>query len=153
MKKCTQCGQTLSDDSKFCYNCGGSDFEQTAESTGAYQQPSYQQPPSPPPQQPYYSQPSYQVPPSYQRGAGEEPVSIGMYILFLIVSSIPLVGLIFAIVVAASSSFKRSYINLARAWLIVAAIGLVIGLIAVLTMGAFFSEFYNSFNGGYYYNY
>ncbi len=37
MKKCTNCGQTQSDDVKFCYNCGGGDFEAASEE-GAYQQ-------------------------------------------------------------------------------------------------------------------
>lgn len=132
MKKCTQCGQTLSDETKFCYKCGGSDFENAAESGGGQQpaQPAYQQPTY---QQPVYQQPAYQQPaqPAYYQKpvtGSSETVSVGMNFLFLFLASIPLVNIIFAIVIAASSQ-KRSYKNLGLAWLIYLAVQIVFGII------------------------
>lgn len=163
MKKCTQCGQILSDETKFCIKCGGASFEPTADtSAGAYQaQASYQQPA----QQPTYQQPAYQQPaaPGYQQPAyqqpsqqqyyppvsGEnEPVSIGMNLLFLILSCIPLVNIIYAIVVAASSK-KKSYRNLAIAWFIALGIGIVLSIILSSVIWSLFLDFfdnYGSFN-------
>src|SRR5690606_21578130 len=137
VKKCTQCGQMLNDETKFCFKCGGSNFEQAEEAGGTYQQ---QQPQQQPPQQSYYAQPSqqsyytqppsYQPQPAYQHAASNEVVSTGMYFLFLFISFIPLVNLIFAIIVAASSGFKRSYRNLAKAWLILFVIFLILSIVS-----------------------
>ncbi len=69
MKRCTQCGQQLTDDTAFCGNCGGSNFESVAVD-GDNQQPYYQQPDQQsgyqqPNQQSYYQQPDQQ--PGYQQ--------------------------------------------------------------------------------------
>ncbi len=148
VKKCTQCSQILSDDTKFCFKCGGGNYEPVIESGGDYQQPTYQQPSQQPqPQQSYYTQqPAYQQPAAYQttttyqQSSGDRPVSIGMYILFFILSAIPLVNLIFAIVVAASSGFQKSYRNLAKAWLILLVIGIVLSIVLSIALQGFFES-------------
>lgn len=66
MKRCVQCGQTLGDESTFCNNCGGGNFEPIADAGGYqqapnqqggyYQQPNQQQYYQQPGQQPYYPQ-------------------------------------------------------------------------------------------------
>ena len=70
MKKCIQCGQTLTDETAFCHQCGGNNFEPIAEA-GSYQQPPqtdyYQQPPQ---QIEYYQQPGQQ---SYYQQPGQQP--------------------------------------------------------------------------------
>ena len=158
MKKCTQCGQTLSDETKFCFKCGGANFEPVTDA-GA-QQPGYQQPAyQPPVQQPIY-QPPVQPPvqsyypqqPAYQQSTASrsETVSIGMNILFLILQYIPLVNLIFAIIAVAVSK-KKSYRNLAIAWIILAAICLVLYVILIFTMPTFFSNFFSAFRSNYKY--
>jgi hypothetical protein len=151
VKKCTQCGQMLSDETKFCFKCGGSNFEPAEEAVGTYQQT--QQPPQQsyyeqPPQQSYYTQPpSYQPQPAYRHPVNDEVVSTGMNFLFLFISYIPLVNLIFAIVVAASSGFKRSYRNLAKAWLILFVILLILSIISYFVIRQYVLDFLNNYFG------
>ncbi len=172
MKKCTQCGQILGDDKKFCFKCGGSNYEPVEEPGGSNFEPAEeagdtnQQPPqpvappqqfyntpqpaAPPPQQPvqapqaYSSQPSYQPSyqqPAYQRPAKNETVSVGMNFLFIFLSFIPVINLIFAIVVAVGSGFKKSYQNLARAWLIMALIGIVLSIVFYFVFQSYINDF------------
>lgn len=117
VKKCDQCGQTVSNDNRFCPNCSGSAFEQDA---GSYQQPVYRQP--------------YQMQPN---DGGKEPATIGDYIAFFLLQLIPIFNIIYTIIVAVGGpSRKLSMTNLARAVLILWAIGLVLGsFLAVI--GAF----------------
>jgi hypothetical protein len=159
VKRCTQCGQSLSDETKFCFKCGGASFEPVADA-GSYQPPQVQQQPpqvqQPPPQQSYYQQPSaqpaYNTPYYQQPNTSNETVSVGMNFLFLFLMTIPIVGLIYAIVIAASSR-KRSYKNLGIAWLILLAVELVIGLVAFFfvrtALVEFFGGIFSTF--GYYY--
>ena len=148
MKRCTQCGQNLSDETKFCFKCGGANFEPSAD-TGGYQQPSPQ--PQTPPQPSYYQQQSqpafnntyYQKPAS----GSSETVSVGMNFLFLFLSAIPLVGLIYAIVVAASSQ-KRSYKNLGIAWLLMLAVQVVLAVIAYFAVRQLIADFISGIMNG-----
>jgi hypothetical protein len=77
LKRCVQCGQTLTDEAGFCHQCGGSNFEPVADS-GGYQQPPqteyYQQPIEQPVQQQYYQQPVQQpVQQQYYQQPGQQP--------------------------------------------------------------------------------
>lgn len=149
MKKCTQCGQMLNDDAKFCFKCGSGSFEAVPEASNAtYQQPQYQPPQyQPPVQQNVYAQQPYQSP---MMATNNEPVSVGMFLLFFILNMIPVVGFVFTIVVAVSSSFKKSYTNMARAYLIMIAIGIVLTIVMAVTMGAFFGDIYKELMRYYY---
>ena len=75
MKRCNQCGQQLSDETAFCSNCGGSNFEPIANAGDyTYQQPGQQ----PYYQQPYYQsgqQPNYQQPYQQPTGGAYQPAS------------------------------------------------------------------------------
>jgi hypothetical protein len=169
VKKCVQCGQTLSDDTKFCFKCGGSSFEQAVEpDAGAqpaasyYQQPTqavqpaqpaqqqtYQQPVQPAYQQPVYQQPAYQ-----QQGSNNEPVSVGMFFLSLFLMNIPLVNLIYFIVLAAGKSFKKSLSNFGKAALIWWIISFVISIIILIASWSTIASIFEYVgNSGYYYGY
>jgi hypothetical protein len=180
MKKCTQCGQELSDDTKFCFKCGGSNFEPIEEAAGTYQQPIQQPPqqvPQQPPQQSYYAQqqpaqpyrqapaqsyqqpasyqqPSYQQPPAYQAQPvynNNEPVTIGNYLLFFLLMCIPIFNIVYFIIVAVGGpKYKKSLSNFARAGLIWGAIILVIYIVLIIVFGA---TLFSTFNGGGYYGY
>lgn len=156
VKKCTQCGQILTDETKFCFKCGGANFEPAAES-GSYQQPAQQPPAQQPSYQQAYQQQTYQQPPVQQPyrqapAGGEETVSVGMNLLFLVLMSIPLVNLIYAIVIAASSN-KRSYKNLGIAGLIWIGISIVLGIIFSALIWGAVVNFIDTFRDGFNYSY
>ncbi len=88
---CQNCGQNLSDDAKFCENCGALTAPQSAAPAAqspsppyqqpvqpAYQQPAATPPPYQQPSQPVYQQPyAYQKPPvqqAYGQGGYQQPV-------------------------------------------------------------------------------
>jgi hypothetical protein len=135
VKKCVQCGQTLNDDNRFCHKCGGSVFEEDAGSC----------------QQPVYQQPVYRPPYQEQAATGNrEPATIGDYIVFFLLQLIPIFNIVYTIIVAVGSpSRKVSMTNLARAVLILWAIGLV--LVIVLAVIGTFSMFSVIGNHKYYY--
>jgi hypothetical protein len=160
VKKCTQCGQTLNDEVKFCFKCGGSNFEPVSDgSQQPYQQPTYQQPPyqqQPSYQQPVYQQPTYQrAQPSYQPQQAmydnNEPATIKDYLLYMLQTLIPIWGFIKMIIVAVGGpKYKRSLTNFVRASLIFFAVLIVLYIIIAVL---FSSLFYNTFNDLFYYNY
>jgi hypothetical protein len=155
VKKCTQCGQILSDDTKFCFKCGGSNYEQAEETGGSYQQPTYQQPVQQPPQQSYYAQqpsyqpqPTYQAQPAYQASGyndNTQPAKISTFLVFFLLMLIPIFNIIWLIIVAVGGpSHNKSLTNLVRASLIWAAIMIVLSIILSLILGAFLSDLFSS---------
>lgn len=105
-------------------------FQQPYQQQGYYQQP-YQQPYAQPVQQNFYQQP-------YDNGY-EEPVSIGEWIITILVLMIPCVNIVMIFVWAFSSSTKKSKSNYFKASLIMVAIMIVLSLIVsiiVATTGA-----------------
>lgn len=79
VKKCTQCTQILSDDTKFCFMCGAPNFEPVIESEGTYQQPSFHQTPA-------YQAPAYQQPVFNNT----QPATIGNFLIFYLLMLIPI---------------------------------------------------------------
>lgn len=63
------------------------------------------------------------------------PVSVGNWIITLIISSIPLVNVVMLLIWAFSKNTHPSKANLAKAFLIVFAIALVFYLAMLFTMG------------------
>ena len=74
------------------------------------------------------------------QGTKYEPVSIGGWIGVFLLSAIPVVNLILLIVWACGGSAKQSLINYARAVLILAAIGVVLGVIIAVAAGSVFGS-------------
>jgi uncharacterized membrane protein YvbJ len=104
MARCTTCGADNPDGSAFCKSCGA---------RIPYQQPSY-----------VYSDPQKQT---------DAVMSTGAYIGSILLMSLPLVGFILMIVWSFGGTYNLNRRNLARAALILTAIGVVVGiLIAVL---------------------
>lgn len=160
MKKCTQCGQTLNDEVKFCFKCGGANFEPAAESgqqayqAPAYPQPAYQQPAYQ--QQPTYQQPTYQrAQPAYQPQQAmydnNEPATIKDFLLYFLQMLVPVWNIIKMIMVAVGGpKYKKSLTNFVRASLIWGAIILVLYIILMVIFG---SLFYNLFSDALYSSY
>ncbi len=108
-KFCTNCGATLSDDKQFCTECGT-----------PMNKPPETEPVSTP-------QPTPILQPEH--GSPYEPITVGGYIGIMLLMCIPLIGIILTIVWACGGCKKINKRNLARASLIMIAIGLVISLL------------------------
>ncbi len=131
-KFCTSCGATLADDKKFCTQCGAVVDQATpAAST-----------PTPPPTPPTVNSPfptaAMDAPPP--KGSKYEPISTGGYIGIMLLMCIPVLGIILCIIWACGGCRKVNKRSLARASLIMMAIGLVLGLIFSLLAGALFNS-------------
>lgn len=100
------------------------------ENNNQYQPQPGQTPPNPAPYYqppiPAYQAPSYQNPVTYEDNT---PLSIGNYLVMMIVSAIPLVGLIMTLIWAFGSSTNKNKQNYARAMLILMLIGIVLSII------------------------
>ena len=149
-KFCTNCGATLPDDKNFCTECGT--LVATVEPTPVVNQepvvePAMETPPvqtAPPPVQ-QTPPPTQTTPPPVQtvyqystapagetippKGSKYDPITTGGYIGIMLLMCIPVVGLILMIVWAFGGAKKINKRNLARASLIMMAIGLVFSLI------------------------
>lgn len=126
-KFCTNCGASVPDDKNFCTECGSA---VAAETPLRQQQAVPHVQTTPPPVQPNYQ---YQAAPSGDaepaKGSKYDPITTGGYIGIMLLMCIPIVGLILMIIWAFGGCKKVNKRNLARASLIMMAIGLVISLI------------------------
>jgi preprotein translocase subunit SecF len=80
-----------------------------------------------------------------------ETVSLGDWILTMILSSIPIVGLIMILVWAFGGGAKPSKKNYARALIIMAIIGIVLGIISSILFAGAFAALANNLSSSYSY--
>ncbi len=151
---CSNCGNNLPDNAKFCDGCGTAMGEQAA---AAYPLPTPTSTPKNPyttPHQPAYTPPAY-TPPAYTTpqaapqpevyqpatfssktsSADATPLSIGSYLGMMLITAIPLIGFIMLLVWSFGGSVNRNKKNWARAMLIMAIVlfGLMVGFGSVFT--------------------
>ena len=156
--QCSKCGQTLSPGEKYCTACGAvvaaAQAPQPPQGSPGGQQYGGNTPPTPPQynagssggqydRNPYtYTPPQ---PPRYNEN--EEPLSIGSYLLMILVSAIPLVNLILLLIWAFGSNVNVNRQNYARAALIMGVIGIVLAIMlgGCTTMFAYDLYRYNMF--------
>lgn len=93
----------------------------------AYEQPQYQQPNIQEQLQYSYQQPNTEL---------EEPITMGEWLITLLIMMIPCVNIIMMFVWAFSSNEKKSKSNYFKAALIVGGIALVLYIILILVVGA-----------------
>lgn len=153
-KYCNVCGTPLTDDLKFCRECGApvdpAPVQPVPPTPSA--QPVYAQP-----AQPVYAQPSPQyteAPPQRTQTAhkaynNDAPQSVGGFVGQLIVMGIPLVGFILTIVWACNTKVNRNKKNLACAMLIMYAIAIGLTILLVLLAGAGLAALFNGISGGF----
>ena len=140
MKTCSKCNAVNNDNNVFCETCGNafpiensvpqaSEFEVAAENSAP--QPQYQPYPNVPPM--------YAMPPQFNEDMLPDeykPVSVGKYIGYSFLFSIPFVGFIILLITAFGSSTNKSLKNYARAMLVMYAIAVVLCIVMVVLMGA-----------------
>lgn len=134
---CPNCGRNLDNGAKFCDGCGESLLEHTMpsrttnikeeypQSSGYNPQGSHNYTP-PQPQQEYYQPTSFTQKPQI---GNSEVLSIGNYIVMMLLAGIPIVGFILLLVWSFSSSANQNKKNWARATLIM---GLVVVAFSIL---------------------
>ena len=149
MSLCPNCGKELANDAAFCTECGATveqqvnnqNYQQNTVSVdqvvteNQYQNTQNQQQyQSVPNQPPYQQQYQYQSNSYYQQPRITEdmlpleykPVSIGAYIGYTLLFSIPIVGFIMLLVVGFGSSYCKSLRNFAKSHLIIMAISVAL---------------------------
>lgn len=110
------------------------------QSQNNYQQPAYQ--PAVDQTQNTYQQaaPMYSQQPVYQAPVNDETVSVGDWMLTMLILCVPCVNIIMMFVWAFSGGTPKSKSNFFKAYLIFAAIGIGIGLlISIIAGGAVFA--------------
>lgn len=142
---CPNCGKNLPDNAKFCDDCGTSMSENinmdSSASNNAASQTAYVQPEQMPRQE-SYQQNNYA--PQYTVAPEHKPLSIGDYIIMMILVAIPIVGFIMLLVWAISSNTNKNKKNYAIATLIMMAIGVVVVILfGTVIAGLFSSMAYN----------
>jgi predicted nucleic acid-binding Zn ribbon protein len=154
---CPKCGATVENGTRFCSECGTDVLAAQAAPTGNAAQPQYARntygtpppPPAPPQPRPQYGYPQYPQPVN----PNDAPLSVGQFILTMIVFAIPLVGFIMMLVWAFSSDVNKNRKNYSRAALILWVIGVVISIVLLIVAGAAIAAIWRSIGGSYNYNY
>jgi len=136
---CPACGTTVESGSAFCPNCG------TAISAAA---------------QPVQPQPSVANPSGATQAYGnttgpfganlDRPLSVGQFMGMLVLSGIPLVGIVLLLVWAFGDGVNTNKKNYARACLILAVIGIILSIVLSVMLATVFSTAYSSFSREFY---
>lgn len=126
---CKNCGKEVKEGTKFCTDCGA---PVQPEPQATYNQPNYQQPPQQQYQQ-QYAQPYQQYNQPYQANNSAPVTSVGKYILWLILSTIPTAGFIIMIVFALDKTDKNRA-NFGKAMLITQVCGIAVGIITLIVL-------------------
>lgn len=126
---CKNCGKEVKEGTKFCTDCGA---PVQPEPQATYNQPNYQQPPQQQYQQ-QYAQPYQQYNQPYQANNSAPVTSVGKYVLWLILSTIPTAGFIIMIVFALDKTDKNRA-NFGKAMLITQICGIAVGIITLIVL-------------------
>lgn len=126
---CKNCGKEVKEGTKFCTDCGA---PIQPEPQATYSRPNYQQPPQQQYQQ-QYAQPYQQYNQPYQANNSAPVTSVGKYILWLILSTIPTAGFIIMIVFALDKTDKNRA-NFGKAMLITQICGVAVGIITLIVL-------------------
>lgn len=134
---CPNCGRNLDNGAKFCDGCGASLLEhttlgRTTSIKEEYPQSSGYIPQGPQNYTPPQAQQEYYQPTSFNQkpqAGNSEVLSIGNYIVMMLLAGIPIVGFILLLVWSFSASANQNKKNWARATLIM---GLVVGVLCIL---------------------
>ncbi len=151
MMYCNSCGIAIDDGTQVCPNCGTPVQNQYSQQQ-MYQEHMNQQGSyggGPGQGQGYYQNPYAQPQVSFEQQAASlpeelQPISMWGYVGYMVLFSIPLVGLICMIVFAVSGR-KLALKNFARAYLVLLAIGIVISIVAGAWMVSVLSNLVGSY--------
>ena len=161
MANCPNCGQFNNEGQKFCTACG-TPLEVQAPAQPVNNAPyeaAAQQPvnnaytaPNQAPQGQTYSQPVYAAPVAPVVDESKKPLSVGGFVGTMLLSCIPLVGLICMIVFACGAVKNVNRQNYARAWLIMMAISIALGIVLSIVLVAVGASLMSEISPGFFYD-
>ncbi len=156
--QCTNCGATLKEGAAFCENCGQpvatvntnlQDSDTTRSLYGNDPQTQYNQPyqsnPPPRPYQPAPPSPYMNAAPTYNTYTDESVMTTGSWFVTMLITAIPIVGIVMIFIWAFGSSGNINRRNYARAVLIWALIAIVLGILFSVVFAGFWASFMREF--------
>ena len=159
MAFCNQCGAQIGEDTRFCTTCGADQGLQASEAPK--QQSQYGQPYTQPANtqanaaqpgyvQPAYTQPNYAQQPPVGKPAetAVRPMGTWAYVGSILLMALPIAGFIIAIVWACGGTQNPNRRNLARATLILIAIGIVLSILFSAAMLSLFANIAQQYGAG-----
>ena len=137
MNFCIKCGAKLSETDNFCINCGASIAPANEET-----QPVNETPVAVPAAQPDVAVTS--VPqskkPKKKKEYSNDVVGFGKYILIFLALSVPVVGLVLAIVWGSGCCKNKNVCNLARAYLVIVGAIVLLWVLIISVLAIFWSS-------------
>ncbi len=157
-KRCTKCGTFLTETDRFCPSCGENAPMEVASSGVSLEKPSGSAQQYAQPQNNYQNQYSQPSPPPYAPSSApqynpypqqEEEMTVGKWILTIIVTGLGIIGLVFLFVWGFGSGPKARQ-NYCKAVLILAGIGIVLYILLLVfifaVLGASLSDILNEYD-------
>lgn len=135
MPYCSKCGREYNDDRKYCTKCGSPLYKEKSKNE-SFTQTSYTASHSEPKATAYTYSPEHKQNVNYTKDEDTQPVSIAVYILSLILFSIPVLGFLVCLVWACGGVNNKNLLNYSRAVLILMCIGTVIAIVGVIIAAA-----------------
>lgn len=129
---CENCGKQIPDDAVFCTHCGA---KQLGTSVTSQTMSSVQKP------QPVRASPSL---PPVQATGGVDLITMGQYLIMFLIMCIPIAGIVMLFIWGFGSETGPNKKNFARAYLVMMAIAVGVGIVMSIALGAIMASIMSS---------
>lgn len=129
---CENCGKQIPDDAAFCTHCGAKQLGGSAPSQPISTLPKPQPVRASPPPQPA------------QAVGGIDLITMGQYLIMFLITAIPIAGIVMLFIWGFGSETGSNKKNFARAYLVMMAIAIVLGILISVVMGAIMASIMGS---------
>lgn len=129
---CENCGKQIPDDAVFCTHCGAKQvgIAVTSQTRNSAQKP-----------QPVRASPS---PPPVQATGGVDLITMGQYLIMFLIMCIPIAGIVMLFIWGFGSETGPNKKNFARAYLVMMAIAIGVGIVMSIALGAIMASIMSS---------
>lgn len=129
---CENCGKQIPDDAAFCTHCGAKQSGGSAPSQTVSTVPKPQPVRASPPPQPVGAT------------VGVDLITMGQYLIMFLITAIPIAGIVMLFIWGFGSETGPNKKNFARAYLIMMAIAIGLGILISIVMGAIMASIMGS---------